>query len=100
MCSPASGPKKEKKKKDDEEELSATLCFVFILYNCVCQCEPTLLCVYSVEPVAAINNLYVALGNPVLPGWVAAGGDPCGEAWQGVVCNNTEIIRMYGNPFS
>lgn len=73
---------------------------MFCVDNCVCQFEQTFLCVDSVEPVAAINNLYVALGNPVLPGWVAAGGDPCGEGWQGVACNNTEIIRMYGNPFS
>lgn len=55
--------------------------------------------VNSVELVAAINNLYVAMGSPLLPGWVATGGDPCGEAWQGVVCINTDIIRMYGNPY-
>lgn len=73
---------------------------MFCVYNCICQCEQTLLCVYFVEPVAAINNLYVSLGNPVLPGWVATGGDPCGELWQGVVCKDTIIIRMYGNPFS
>ncbi|XP_056158324.1 protein STRUBBELIG-RECEPTOR FAMILY 3-like [Syzygium oleosum] len=41
--------------------------------------------------VTAINNLYVALGSPVLPGWVASGGDPCGGSWQGVICNNTNI---------
>lgn len=60
----------------------------------------TLLCFNSVEAVAAINNLYVALGSPILPGWVTTGGDPCGEAWQGVVCNNTDIIRMYGYTLS
>lgn len=47
--------------------------------------------------VAAINKLYVALGSPVLPGWTAAAGDPCGEAWQGVQCNDSSILRMYGN---
>lgn len=41
--------------------------------------------------VTAINNLYVSLGSPALPGWVASGGDPCGGSWQGVSCNNTEI---------
>lgn len=50
--------------------------------------------------VAAINNLYVALGSPVLPGWIATGGDPCGEAWQGVECNDTNIVRMYGDLLS
>ena len=55
---------------------------------------------YFVESVAAINNLYVSLGLPTLPGWVPNGGDPCGEVWQGVECNNTAIMKMYGNPFS
>ncbi|CAN0896874.1 Protein STRUBBELIG-RECEPTOR FAMILY 3 [Linum grandiflorum] len=41
--------------------------------------------------VAAINSLYASLGSPVLPGWVASAGDPCGEAWQGVQCNASEI---------
>ncbi|CAK9158929.1 unnamed protein product [Ilex paraguariensis] len=41
--------------------------------------------------VAAINNLYVALGSHPLPGWVAVGGDPCAEAWQGVQCDGTDI---------
>lgn len=45
--------------------------------------------------VAAINRLYAALGNPVLPGWVASAGDPCGEAWQGVQCNDSVIQEMY-----
>ncbi|KAG6657922.1 protein STRUBBELIG-RECEPTOR FAMILY 3-like isoform X2 [Carya illinoinensis] len=47
--------------------------------------------------VAAINNLYVAMGSPLLPGWVATGGDPCGEAWQGVVCTNTDIMGIVLN---
>ena len=50
--------------------------------------------------VAAINNLYVALGSPVLPGWIATGGDPCGEKWQGVECIDTNIVRMYGDLLS
>ncbi|KAG2411308.1 hypothetical protein I3760_Q012600 [Carya illinoinensis] len=33
------------------------------------------------------------MGSPLLPGWVATGGDPCGEAWQGVVCTNTDIME-------
>ncbi|KAE8075879.1 hypothetical protein FH972_014562 [Carpinus fangiana] len=63
-----------------------------------------LICAPRVSPavtnpsdVAAINNLYVALGNPVLPGWVATGGDPCGEGWQGVVCKDTIIIKIVLN---
>lgn len=56
-------------------------------------------CIGLIESVAAINNLYVALGSPQLPGWVATGGDPCGESWQGVVCNASDIMKMYGNLF-
>ncbi|BAT92258.1 hypothetical protein LR48_Vigan05g151700 [Vigna angularis] len=44
--------------------------------------------------VAAINNLYTALGNPVLPGWVPSGGDPCGQGWQGVRCNGSVIQEI------
>ncbi|KAA8524455.1 hypothetical protein F0562_010878 [Nyssa sinensis] len=47
--------------------------------------------------VAAINNLYAALGNPPLPGWVPTGGDPCADAWQGVQCINTDINSIILN---
>ena len=37
------------------------------------------------------------MGSPTLPGWVASGGDPCGEAWQGVSCDNmNNIVSVYG----
>ncbi|KAG5381441.1 hypothetical protein IGI04_032911 [Brassica rapa subsp. trilocularis] len=44
------------------------------------------------DDVVAINGLYAALGAPSLPGWTASGGDPCGEAWQGVICNVSDVI--------
>ncbi|KAL9243588.1 hypothetical protein vseg_017458 [Gypsophila vaccaria] len=44
--------------------------------------------------VAAINNLYAALGSPPLTGWVPLGGDPCAQAWQGVLCVNTNITGI------
>uniref|UniRef100_A0A5B6Z0I9 Protein kinase domain-containing protein n=1 Tax=Davidia involucrata TaxID=16924 RepID=A0A5B6Z0I9_DAVIN len=47
--------------------------------------------------VAAINNLYAALGYPPLPGWVPSGGDPCADAWQGVQCINTDINSIILN---
>ncbi|KAK7401977.1 hypothetical protein VNO78_13891 [Psophocarpus tetragonolobus] len=47
--------------------------------------------------VAAINNLYTALGNPVLPGWISSGGDPCGQGWQGVQCNGSVIQEIILN---
>jgi len=54
--------------------------------------------IFYAGSVTAINCLYAALGYPSLPGWVPNGGDPCTESWQGVLCNNTDISSMYGNP--
>ena len=45
--------------------------------------------------VSAINNLYITLGAPSLHRWLAFGGDPCGEKWQGVVCDSSNITEMY-----
>ncbi|KAB5512798.1 hypothetical protein DKX38_029826 [Salix brachista] len=50
-----------------------------------------------IELVTAINSLYISLGSPLLPGWVSIGGDPCGEAWQGIVCNASEIQSIILN---
>ncbi|RDX94215.1 Protein STRUBBELIG-RECEPTOR FAMILY 3 [Mucuna pruriens] len=47
--------------------------------------------------VAAINILYTALGNPLLPGWVSSAGDPCGQGWQGVQCNGSFIQEIILN---
>ncbi|GAB2301154.1 hypothetical protein Dimus_035187 [Dionaea muscipula] len=44
--------------------------------------------------VFAINRLYAALGSPALQGWVQMGGDPCMEAWQGVLCVNSNITGL------
>ncbi|MBA0711799.1 hypothetical protein Golax_010946, partial [Gossypium laxum] len=59
-------------------------------------------CIALLLLVAAINSLYAALGSPLLPGWIASGGDPCAEAWQGVQCNGSDIMSMwdYPSPFT
>ncbi|GMH30335.1 hypothetical protein Nepgr_032178 [Nepenthes gracilis] len=44
--------------------------------------------------VFAINSLYAALGSPPLPRWAPIGGDPCMEAWQGVLCVNANITGI------
>ncbi|CAN6457659.1 unnamed protein product [Victoria cruziana] len=49
------------------------------------------------QHVYAINSLYVALGSPSLPGWVASGGDPCAENWQGVQCTGVNITEIVIN---
>ncbi|KAG2330771.1 hypothetical protein Bca4012_019655 [Brassica carinata] len=61
-------------------------------------CTPTFsFAATNPDDVVAINGLYAALGAPMLPGWTASGGDPCGEAWQGVVCNVSDIISITVN---
>ncbi|XP_077243249.1 leucine-rich repeat protein kinase family protein isoform X2 [Tasmannia lanceolata] len=49
------------------------------------------------QDVYAINNLYVALGSPPLPGWIPNGGDPCLEGWQGVQCVISNITGIVVN---
>ncbi|KAK4368533.1 hypothetical protein RND71_012325 [Anisodus tanguticus] len=43
--------------------------------------------------VTAINALHAALGSPSLPGW-GISADPCDGQWQGVVCNETNILSI------
>lgn len=46
------------------------------------------------EDVLAINKLHAALNSPQLPGWTSSAGDPCGDAWQGVMCNTSNILNI------
>ncbi|XP_071705350.1 protein STRUBBELIG-RECEPTOR FAMILY 3-like isoform X2 [Rutidosis leptorrhynchoides] len=50
----------------------------------------------DLSDVIAINNLYGALKSPPLHGWRPSAGDPCGESWQGVICDatNTHIMSI------
>ncbi|OMO88987.1 hypothetical protein CCACVL1_08072 [Corchorus capsularis] len=68
--------------------------FVALLLICVARISFALT---NPSDVAAINSLYAALGSPLLPGWVASGGDPCAEAWQGVQCNGSDILSIVLN---
>nr|GLL45432.1 protein STRUBBELIG-RECEPTOR FAMILY 3-like [Ipomoea trifida] len=43
--------------------------------------------------VDAIYTLYAALGSPPLPGW-GVDVDPCNGKWQGVVCEDTNIVSI------
>ncbi|KAL7000332.1 Protein STRUBBELIG-REPTOR FAMILY 3 [Sarracenia purpurea var. burkii] len=75
------------------------LCFFFFLMVPLFPLEISLInCLFVaffyIGLVAAINNLLAALGNPTLPGWVPTGGDPCAESWQGVLCNESDIISI------
>ncbi|CAL9214505.1 unnamed protein product [Arabidopsis halleri] len=50
--------------------------------------------VTNLRDVSAINNLYITLGAPSLHHWLAFGGDPCGEKWEGVVCDSSNITEI------
>lgn len=50
---------------------------------------------FAVSAVAAINGLYVSLGNPPLDKWLPVGGDPCEDEWQGVLCVFSNVTEMY-----
>ncbi|ERN03417.1 protein STRUBBELIG-RECEPTOR FAMILY 3 isoform X1 [Amborella trichopoda] len=54
-------------------------------------------CYTDVQDVFAINSLYAALDSPPIPGWVALGGDPCGDMWQGVQCTFANITAIVLN---
>lgn len=77
---------KRMKLKTDIQKVVFVLVLICIVQFSFAATNPT--------DVAAINRLYAALGNPVLPGWVASAGDPCGEAWQGVQCNDSLIQEI------
>uniref|UniRef100_A0A5B6ZW63 Protein kinase domain-containing protein n=1 Tax=Davidia involucrata TaxID=16924 RepID=A0A5B6ZW63_DAVIN len=45
--------------------------------------------------VQALQVIYTSLNNPPqLTGWTATGGDPCGESWKGVSCQNSAVVSI------
>uniref|UniRef100_A0A6M2EQS4 Protein kinase domain-containing protein n=1 Tax=Populus davidiana TaxID=266767 RepID=A0A6M2EQS4_9ROSI len=48
--------------------------------------------------VIAMNSLYVSMEYPNLIGWIALGGDPCLDGWQGVSCvlSNITSLKLNG----
>ncbi|XP_011027919.1 PREDICTED: protein STRUBBELIG-RECEPTOR FAMILY 3-like isoform X3 [Populus euphratica] len=48
--------------------------------------------------VIAMNSLYVSMEYPNLIGWIALGGDPCSDGWQGVSCvlSNITSLKLNG----
>ncbi|KAL1222871.1 Protein STRUBBELIG [Cardamine amara subsp. amara] len=78
--------------------MSFTRWEVFFVLSVLALIMPFSAGVTNLRDVSAINNLYITLGAPSLPKWLAFGGDPCGEEWQGVVCDSSNIteIRIRG----
>ncbi|KAJ1696826.1 hypothetical protein LUZ63_005338 [Rhynchospora breviuscula] len=51
------------------------------------------------KDVSALNVLYTSLNSPTqLKGWIASGGDPCGQSWLGVTCSGSSVtvIKLSG----
>nr|VDC64190.1 unnamed protein product [Brassica rapa] len=67
---------------------------VFFVLSVLALTMPFSAGVTNLRDVSAINNLYITLGAPSLSHWLAFGGDPCGEKWQGVVCDSSNITEI------
>ncbi|XVF74915.1 hypothetical protein PTKIN_Ptkin13bG0148500 [Pterospermum kingtungense] len=47
------------------------------------------------KDVAALNVMFKSLNTPSqLSGWKASGGDPCGDAWEGIKCSGSSITEI------
>ncbi|RRT64584.1 hypothetical protein BHM03_00027979 [Ensete ventricosum] len=45
--------------------------------------------------VSTLNVLFTSLNSPSqLTGWIANGGDPCGQSWLGVTCTGSAVTAM------
>ncbi|CAL0309099.1 unnamed protein product [Lupinus luteus] len=45
--------------------------------------------------VEALQVLYNALNSPkVLTGWKISDGDPCGESWKGITCEDSSVVSI------
>ncbi|ESQ38018.1 hypothetical protein EUTSA_v100284770mg, partial [Eutrema salsugineum] len=86
------------KRSITEWSCSKIYCLLLPLLLSLLICTPSVsFAATNPDDVAAINGLFAALRGPILPGWIASGGDPCGEAWQGVICNGSAIISITVN---
>ncbi|XP_057535701.1 protein STRUBBELIG-RECEPTOR FAMILY 7-like [Amaranthus tricolor] len=44
---------------------------------------------------AALNVMFSNMYSPpVLTGWTASGGDPCGQSWKGVTCSGSRVTKI------
>ncbi|CAO2840359.1 unnamed protein product [Amaranthus hypochondriacus] len=44
---------------------------------------------------AALNVMFSSMYSPpVLTGWTASGGDPCGQSWKGVTCSGSRVTQI------
>nr|GMD31074.1 protein STRUBBELIG-RECEPTOR FAMILY 3-like [Ipomoea batatas] len=79
--------------------LKILLGFLLILSDGANPGDGLMIFVFSIDKafrngvVDAIYTLYAALGSPPLPGW-GVDADPCNGKWQGVVCEDTNIVSI------
>ncbi|KAL1219409.1 Protein STRUBBELIG-RECEPTOR FAMILY 1 [Cardamine amara subsp. amara] len=77
--------------KSMRSERHNNICFLGFLAFFLISLLSLSLALTNSDDVAAINSLYLSLESPPLPGWIASGGDPCGQGWQGVLCNASQV---------
>uniref|UniRef100_A0A2P2K7H8 Uncharacterized protein MANES_13G150000 n=1 Tax=Rhizophora mucronata TaxID=61149 RepID=A0A2P2K7H8_RHIMU len=85
------------KRSNGECCLNLEICIQVLVGLLLICAARTSLGVTNPTDVAAINSLYASLGYPTLPGWVASGGDPCSDNWQGVQCNASDVLSIVLN---
>ncbi|KAJ3673206.1 hypothetical protein LUZ60_006580 [Juncus effusus] len=71
-----------------------------LILFCFCICNPIhVLATTNQNDVSALNTLFTSLNSPSqLTGWMANGGDPCGQSWLGITCSGSSvtIIKLSG----
>jgi len=78
------------------------LCIIYFLFIFFCEFSNAITTAASVYVISflsfaviAMNSLYVSMEYPNLIGWIALGGDPCLDGWQGVSCVLSNITSLY-----
>ncbi|KAK7254993.1 hypothetical protein RIF29_28392 [Crotalaria pallida] len=52
-------------------------------------------CKTASQDVSSLNVMYTSLNSPSkLNGWKSSGGDPCGDAWEGIKCDGSSVKEI------
>ncbi|KAJ4842757.1 Protein STRUBBELIG-REPTOR FAMILY 8 [Turnera subulata] len=67
----------------------------FLLQVSIFALPPLVQCTTDPSDVQALQVLYTSLNSPSqLTSWKSNGGDPCGESWKGVTCEESAVVSI------
>ncbi|KAK7359817.1 hypothetical protein VNO77_01782 [Canavalia gladiata] len=67
----------------------------FLLLSLIVAALPLALANTDPSDVQALEVMYNALNSPTqLTGWKIGGGDPCGESWKGITCEDSAVVSI------